>query len=97
MQAIMERLTAKAYNEYDGAARAHIVARLLQEAVAVPPGSTPSESSSVVCVLTCIDTHMAQTMWLCMQVCVMSEMTKGLSVAWAAAECCFCAIWQHSG
>ena len=44
----MERLTAKAYNEYDGAARAHMVARLLQESVAVPPGSTPSEHCSAV-------------------------------------------------
>ena len=45
MQAIMERLTAKAYNEYDGAVRAHIVARLLQEAVAVAPESKPSMGS----------------------------------------------------
>ena len=45
MQAIMERLTAKAYNEYDGAVRAHIVARLLQEAVAVAPESKPSMRS----------------------------------------------------
>ena len=48
MQDIMARLTAKAYMEYDQAARAHAIARLLQEAVAVPhkhrPGAAPSLS-----------------------------------------------------
>ena len=37
MQDIMARLTAKAYMEYDQAARAHVTACLLQEAVALPP------------------------------------------------------------
>ncbi len=43
MQDIMARLTAKAYMEYDQAARAHVTARLLQEAVALPPGHRPSK------------------------------------------------------
>ena len=43
MQDIMVRLTHKAYNEYDQAARAHVTARLLQEAVAVPHGHRLSE------------------------------------------------------
>ncbi len=43
MQDIMARLTTKAYMEYDQAARAHVTARLLQEAVALPPGHRPSE------------------------------------------------------
>lgn len=41
MQDIMARLTAKAYMEYDQTARAHAIARLLQEAVAVPHGHKP--------------------------------------------------------
>lgn len=63
----MERLTAKAYNEYDGAARAHMVARLLQESVGVPPGSPPSEHCSAVPM--CI--FMSWTMYQCMQSCAM--------------------------
>lgn len=43
MQDIMARLTGKAYNEYDQAARAHATARLLQEAVGLPTGSRPSK------------------------------------------------------
>ena len=42
MQDIMARLTAKAYMEYDQAARGHATARLLQEALAVPPKHRPS-------------------------------------------------------
>ena len=41
MQDIIARLTAKAYLEYDQAARAHATARLLQEAVATPPKHRP--------------------------------------------------------
>ena len=41
MQDIMARLTAKAYMEYDQAARAHATARLLQEAVATAPKQRP--------------------------------------------------------
>lgn len=47
MEAIMERLTAKAYDEYDGKVRAHVVACLLQEAVAAPHGSKPSKSLNI--------------------------------------------------
>lgn len=43
MQDIMARLTSKAYMEYDQAARAHVTARLLQEAVALPAGHRPSK------------------------------------------------------
>ena len=48
MQDIMARLTTKAYMEYDQAARAHVTARLLQEAVARPPGHRPSECCCAV-------------------------------------------------
>ncbi len=43
MQDIMARLTTKAYMEYDQAARAHVTACLLQEAVALPAGHRPSK------------------------------------------------------
>lgn len=73
MQAIMERLTAKAYNEYDGAVRAHMVARLLQEAVAVAPESKPSTrpplelqlQSSEVLLSHCFVSWLAQYAYKC--------------------------------
>ena len=53
MQDIMARLTAKAYMEYDQAARAHATARLLQEALAVPPKHKPSMSPVFCAPLAC--------------------------------------------
>lgn len=47
MQDIIARLTAKAYSEYDQAARAHTTARLLQAAVAIPAGHRPSECACI--------------------------------------------------
>ncbi|KAL0028145.1 hypothetical protein WJX77_009970 [Trebouxia sp. C0004] len=44
MQDIITRLTTKAYMEYDQAARAHVTARLLQEAVALPAAHRPSSA-----------------------------------------------------
>ncbi len=51
MQDIMARLTTKAYIEYDQAARALVTARLLQEAVALPPGHRPSKCGCLLCCL----------------------------------------------